>query len=97
MPGFVPSWVNGDFNYDNHIDGADYALIDTAFAFSGGAAVPPTGVDPGQFTTRRGPAAVIGSLPTAVPEPCAFGMLMVGGALLGLRRRRSAGKAIAKI
>ncbi|HEV7401991.1 MAG TPA: autotransporter-associated beta strand repeat-containing protein, partial [Chthoniobacteraceae bacterium] len=99
--GFVYGWVNGDFNYDGHIDGADYALIDTAAAFSNGQPISftdpaPAPADGPSEPLLSGLPAETASLPTAVPEPVSFGFLALGGAILGLGRRRKKGNVTLK-
>ena len=81
------NWVNGDFNYDGKIDGSDYALIDTAAAFSAGQPLTQSFIE---GRTQQFGASYTAGLAgiQAVPEPATFGMLMVGAAMLGLRRRR---------
>jgi autotransporter-associated beta strand protein len=83
------TWVNGDFNYDGKIDGADYALIDTAAAFTNGQPLAPEFIEARESQFGEPYAQQIALLNTNVPEPATFGMLLLGGALLGLRRRRS--------
>jgi autotransporter-associated beta strand protein len=83
------TWVNGDFNYDGKIDGADYALIDTAAAFSNGQTLSQSFIESREQQFGPSYDAGLASI-QAVPEPASFGMLMLGGAMLALGRRRRA-------
>jgi hypothetical protein len=66
-------WANGDFNYDGFISGDDYSVIDFNLVAQG---VP--------FATGPDSVAPV----TAVPEPAATGMALVGALLVASRRRR---------
>jgi fibronectin-binding autotransporter adhesin len=88
------TWANGDFNYDGRIDFSDYALMDTASAFTRGVAVTTTAeytahanAFGGDYTTQV--AALAAGMPAMVPEPASMGLLLLGGALLGSRRRKA--------
>jgi autotransporter-associated beta strand protein len=73
----LTGWQNGDFNYDNVINGSDYTLIDNAFNTQGA-----------QISTELATATaqIAGSAP--VPEPTSLGLIGVGAmGLLGRRRR----------
>src|SRR5439155_24302861 len=71
-------WFNGDFNYDGKINVDDYGIID----FNVGVQGAPFAVTSEIAATPR-----VASL-TAVPEPCAMGLLVLSGGLMLRRRRR---------
>ena len=71
-------WFNGDFNYDGKINVDDYGIID----FNVGIQGAPFAVTSEIAATPR-----VASL-TAVPEPCAMGLLVLSGGLMLRRRRR---------
>jgi len=75
IPG-ADGYANGDFNYDGVIDGGDYGIIDNNNQAQG-APFPTSGSSGGEL------AGV-----TAVPEPSALGLVIVGGAAVGGGRRR---------
>jgi hypothetical protein len=60
-------WFNGDFDYNGKIDGADYALIDTAFNAQG-TPIPGEGAGPGAFPGGQ-----------TVPEPTTLGLALLLG------------------
>ena len=75
FPG-TTAYSKGDINYDGVIDGGDYGIIDNSYQFQG----PP-------ITTTAGMgAAAIGVTP--VPEPAAFGTVLLAAGLASARRRR---------
>src|SRR5207237_5877150 len=70
----VAGWANGDFNYDGKINVDDYGIIDFNVGIQGA---------PFPTADASAPSGV-----TAVPEPAAFSILALTGAL-ALRRRRA--------
>jgi len=80
FPG-TDGYVNGDFNYDGVIDGADYGVIDNTIQLQG---------QPFQGVVFGASAATMDGGVTAVPEPAAIGGLAVAfGVSLLTRRRRN--------
>jgi hypothetical protein len=86
----------GDFNFDGRVDAADYTVWRNQ-AGQGGAALAGDGNNDGQvnssdytvWKSRFGQtAAGAGSVTPAVPEPLTCWLLLVGAAVLGVRRRR---------
>jgi autotransporter-associated beta strand protein len=75
----LTGWQNGDFNYDNVINGSDYTLIDNAFNMQGAQIAT-------QFASPTGQVAGSG-VSSAVPEPTTLGLL--GMAAIGLLGRRA--------
>jgi autotransporter-associated beta strand protein len=73
VPG-ADGYANGDFNYDGVVDGGDYGVIDNNIQAQG-PALPMSG------------AAGLSGV-TAIPEPSAFGLTILGSAGLLRRRRR---------
>src|SRR5215207_8498821 len=82
VPG-AEGYGNGDFNYDGFIDAGDYGVIDNNVQAQG--APFPTG---GSFASTAGAASAGLSGVTAVPEPSACGLAMIGMMSLIARRRR---------
>ncbi len=83
----LTGWQNGDFNYDNVINGSDYTLIDNAFNQQN-----PAGL---AVEIARPTAQIAGIAASfAVPEPASAGL--IGMAALGLlgRRRRAIGSRV---
>ena len=77
VPLGIAGWSNGDFNYDGKINVDDYGIID----FNVGIQGPP--FPAGEAIGATGISAV-----TAVPEPGALSLLVLGGATMLIRRRR---------
>jgi len=78
-PGEYTGWYNGDFNYDGVIDGSDYSLIDNAFNTQGVALTSEIAEVTAQIAGSHGASAV--------PEPTAFGLFVIGTCgFLGRRR-----------
>jgi autotransporter-associated beta strand protein len=74
----LTGWQNGDFNYDNVINGSDYTLIDNAFNMQG----------VNLATEIASPTAQIaGAGSSSVPEPAS--LMLIGMGALGLLGRRS--------
>jgi hypothetical protein len=73
--------VNGDFNYDGVIDGADYGVIDNTIQLQG---APFPGVVFGAASASSGGLSGV----TAVPEPAAGGIALVTAAAAGMLRGR---------
>jgi hypothetical protein len=83
----LTGWHNGDFNYDGVVDGSDYTLIDNSYNMQG---------SPGAYPGNQIALATEQIAPTnaaAVPEPASLSILMIGGLLLGRRRKTSAQKS----
>ena len=73
----------GDLNYDGVVDGADYGIIDNTVQLQGD---PIPGV---VFGVAQSSGAGLSGV-TAVPEPSAGGLALLGAAaLMGRRRRRA--------
>jgi len=81
FPG-TSGYANGDVNYDGVIDGADYGVLDNTIQLQG---APFLGVFDAFADGSSGAIAGV----TAVPEPSACGLALLGAAaVLGRRRRR---------
>jgi hypothetical protein len=89
FPG-TDGYVNGDFNYDGVIDGADYGVIDNTVQLQG---APFPGVVFGSVASGAVASSALAngatvSGGTAVPEPATLSIIAVAAAsLLGRRRR----------
>ena len=78
--GSLTGWYNGDFNYDGRVDGSDFTLIDNAFNLEPAGRGLPSVVLSATSTAE---------VATAVPEPAAVGLAVVGIATLAGRRKRA--------
>ena len=79
FPG-TDGYANGDVNYDGVIDGADYGVLDNTIQLQGAPI-------PGWDSTGAGSSVSLSGV-TAVPEPTACGLALLGAATLLARRRR---------
>ena len=62
----LTGWLNGDFNYDGHIDGTDYAFMDNGFNHHNGT------LSAGDFD------GISGDSLQSVPEPGSIMLLAMG-------------------
>lgn len=71
----LTGWINGDFNYDNVVNAADYQIINAAWAAQQGAVLASAAVG----------GRVAADVAAVVPEPPVA--LLLGGAMILMLRR----------
>ena len=77
-------WMQGDFNYDGFTDAKDLNLLMSLYGSAGSSESPITAAELGQLQNVEA-AGITGS---AVPEPSALAVILLGAGALANRRRR---------